>query len=534
MQEAGRKKKVLWPALIFALAFLLRILHIAAIQKHSPFFDILPGDLSAYDRWAVRIVEQGWLGREIFYQDPLYPYFLALLYKIFGRDFFWVYLVQALLGASTATIIVLLGRRVLNATAGIIAGALFAMYGPAVYFDGLLLKVSLAAFLLTLSVYLLLRRDLQENGAGLFFAGLFLGLACLVRANFLLVIPVFFVAAAADRQMLFGKRIFLALVVLGGVVSVLGPVAARNYYVGNEFVLTTAQAGPNFFIGHNPRANGTYVGLPFVRADATHEQDDFKQEAEKRMGRRLAPAEVSRYWLNQGVEFIKNNPLADLMLTGRKLLLFLNFYEMPDNLNMYFQKRYSGVLQVLPTHFGMLAPFFLLGLLGMLSERRLPALIVFSVQVVYIASVIIFYVLARYRMAAVPLFCLSAGYGLFMLQNQFRMAQWRRLGASLLVVAVGFWLSNLQMFKPLDFTHSYYDEGVAYEMKGAPGKAISSYEAALAIDPDYLLVLKRLGRLQLHQKDYQGARRTFQKMITLVPDSTEAKFGLMMLDKLGL
>ena len=70
------------------LAFLLRFLHIAAIYKSSPFFDVLPGDLGAYDRWAKRIVEQGWLGNEVFYQDPLYSYFLAVLYKVAGRDFF--------------------------------------------------------------------------------------------------------------------------------------------------------------------------------------------------------------------------------------------------------------------------------------------------------------------------------------------------------------------------------------------------------------------------------------------------------------
>ena len=75
----------------------------------SPFFDVLAGDLGAYDRWAKRIVEEGWLGKEVFYQDPLYPYFLAVLYKIVGRDFFWIYTIQAFLGAWTAVLLVLLG-----------------------------------------------------------------------------------------------------------------------------------------------------------------------------------------------------------------------------------------------------------------------------------------------------------------------------------------------------------------------------------------------------------------------------------------
>ena len=60
---------------------------------------------------------------------------------------------------------------------------------------------------------------------------------------------------------------------------------------------------------------------------------------------------------------------------------------------------------------------FLLGLLGMMFERRTAPLALFFIQVVYMVSVIIFYVFARYRMVAVPLFCLPAGYGLFMMKR---------------------------------------------------------------------------------------------------------------------
>jgi hypothetical protein len=99
MQEAKGQRILIWAVAVFILAFLLRFLHIAAIYKNSPFFEIFPGDLGGYDRWATSIVEYGWLGKDIFYQDPLYPYFLAFFYKLIGRDFFWIYTVQALLGA---------------------------------------------------------------------------------------------------------------------------------------------------------------------------------------------------------------------------------------------------------------------------------------------------------------------------------------------------------------------------------------------------------------------------------------------------
>jgi len=534
MLKARGQSIHIWALAIFSLAFGLRVLHVAAIYKNSPFFDILPGDLNNYDRWARQIVAQGWLGKEIFYQDPLYPYFLALFYKVIGRDFFWLYTTQAFLGGLTSLLLVVLGNRLFGRSVGIFAGLLYGLYGPAIYFDGLVLKVTLSTFLFTLAIYLFLSKELKEAGPNHYFSGLCLGLACLTRANFLLLLPVVFGAILLHKPAGLAKRLSLAFLFLAGLITALGPVVARNYYVGHELVLTTAQAGQNFYIGHNPDATGTYIKLPFVRPDPLYEQEDFKKEAEDRTGRKLNAGEVSQFWLQQAMTFIKTEPLADLKLSARKLWLFLNNYEIPDNHNFYFHKRYSGILQVVPVSFGLVAPFFLLGLLGMLLAKRAAPLFLFFVQVVYMVSVIMFYVFSRYRMVALPLFCLSAGYGLFMLQSQFRLGQWRKLGASLLIVAVGFGIANSKASQPFDFSHSYTDEGIAYEMRDEPEKARKSYEAALEINPGYRRALDKLGKLQLQLKDYKGARKTYTRILAVDPESVEAKYQVMLLDKLGL
>jgi 4-amino-4-deoxy-L-arabinose transferase-like glycosyltransferase len=534
MPKAKGKSILFGASAVFILAFVLRIIHVVSIYKTSPFFDILPGDLGAYDRWANRIVENGWLGKDIFYQDPLYPYFLAFFYKVIGRDFFWIYMIQAFMGACTSLLLIMLGHKVFNRSAGIFAGLLYALYGPAIYFDGLLLKVTLSAFLLTLSIYLFLAKELKEVSLGHYLSGLFFGLACLTRANFLLLLPVIFIATLVHKNAILKKRFGMAVLFFIGVLTALGPIVARNYVVGNDLVLTTAQAGQNFYIGHNPDANGTYILLPFVRPDPLHEQEDFKKEAEKRTGRKLSSSEASRYWLQQGLDFIRDQPLLDLKLTGKKLLLFINNYEIPDNHNFYFHQRYSKILQILPVSFGLLAPFFLLGLLGMLFERRTAPVLLFFIQVVYIFSIILFFVFSRYRMVVLPLFCLSAGYGLSMLQIQFRMGHMRRLGGSLVIVVLGFAIANFQVSEPLDFSHSYTDEAIAYEMKGEAQQALNSYQQALEINPMYLRALNRLGKLQLQQKEYAGARITYRKVLAIDPDSVAAKYQIMLLDKKDL
>ena len=55
MQKAKGQKILIRAFAIFILAFVLRIFHIAAIYKNSPFFAVLPDDLGAYDRWASKI-----------------------------------------------------------------------------------------------------------------------------------------------------------------------------------------------------------------------------------------------------------------------------------------------------------------------------------------------------------------------------------------------------------------------------------------------------------------------------------------------
>jgi tetratricopeptide (TPR) repeat protein len=243
---------------------------------------------------------------------------------------------------------------------------------------------------------------------------------------------------------------------------------------------------------------------------------------------------VSRYWLHQGLDYVRSHPFQDLQLTGRKILLFFNNYEIPDNHNYYFHQRYSPVLRILPVSFGMVAPFLLLGLLGMLFSGRTGPRFCFLIQVIYTASVILFYVFSRYRMVILPLFCLTAGYGLFMLQDQFTRARWRQLVLNLLVVILGFGVANLKVIDSFDFSHTFTDEGIAYELKEKQEKAIASYRQALAVNPDYLRALERMGQLQLQQEDYEGARITYEKILSIDPESVEAKYQLMLLDKLGL
>src|SRR5688500_444401 len=125
--------------LIVAVALAVRLIHIWQI-KPSAFFDTLLGDANGYDQWAQRLAAGDWIGSEVFYQAPLYPYVLGMIYAIFGRDLLVVRIVQALIGSASCVLLGMAGARFFSKRVGLIAGLGLALWPSAIFFDGLLQK----------------------------------------------------------------------------------------------------------------------------------------------------------------------------------------------------------------------------------------------------------------------------------------------------------------------------------------------------------------------------------------------------------
>src|SRR5207247_9730456 len=104
--------------------------------------------------------------------------------------------------------------------------------------------------------------------------------------------------------------------------------------------------GPNFYIGTNARADGTYMSLRFGRGAPEYERQDATEPAEHALGRRLTPAEVSSYWTNRALDFIMSQPVAWLRLMVRKFALLWNATEMLDTESQYSYAEWSALVRV--------------------------------------------------------------------------------------------------------------------------------------------------------------------------------------------
>jgi hypothetical protein len=323
-----------WCAL-FLLAFALRAVAVVQYEARHPQAEAPVIDERAYDAWAREIAAGDWLGDEVFFQEPLYPYAMAVVYRALGPDRTALRLVQCALGAATCVLAGLLARRLFGALEGWLAGGILAVHGPLVWFPALLLKENLFVPLLTA---LALTLVVARRARGFFLVGLLAGLGALLRGNLLVLLPVLAVWPFLRRVVMrqteerAARAVRSSAAVLAGVVLCLAPVALRNRAVGGELVLSTSGAGTNLYGGNNAENPwGRATEFSWVRGIPEHEAGDWRREAERRTGRALGAGETSAFWRDATLRSVADDPLLHAGILWRKLRLTLGSYEVPDN-----------------------------------------------------------------------------------------------------------------------------------------------------------------------------------------------------------
>jgi len=480
---------------VFAIALCVRLLHVAALYD-SPFFHFMLGDAHTYDAWGLDLAAGNWLGQEVFYQAPLYPYFLGIVYATFGHDYLALRLVQALLGAGACALLARAGWMLFGKSAGIASGILLALYAPAIFFDGMVQKSVLSLFLLCLSLWFVARL-LERSDFGpartWFGCGLATGALVLARENAIVLAAVlvawpFFHARLLRSEPGALRRtrpFFASLALVAGLACALLPVAARNQVVGGEFHLTTSQLGTNLFIGNNPDANGSYMPLRYGRGSAKYEREDATALAEEATGRTLTPSEVSRYWTGRAIDFASSQRADWLRLMARKFALLWDAIEAVDSEDQYTVAEGSWPLRVTGrfAHFGVVAPLAVLGIFVTWGDRRRLA-VLYAEMGAYAASVLLFYVFARYRYPLVPFLVLFAGVGLtgaLRFAREATPVARATCAASVLAFAVFSNTGSPSDVKKMSAV-THYNLGNAYKVEGDPESAISHYLEALARD----------------------------------------------------
>lgn len=506
----GRRRLVAIGVAIFALAWILRFLHVLDLRA-SPLVEAPMLDEYYHVEWARSLAAGDWIGSEAFFRAPLYPYLLGLSFALFKGSAFAARIVQVSYGALTPVALFFLSRRLVPRGGDVAAGLVACLYPFLIYFDNELLIVSLIVLLDLLLLIAILRADEVPSWGRWLLAGVVMGLSAIARPNVLVFAPfvlgwVWWRERTRGPLAASGGRVapiccstpartaaarFGCLVI--GVVIVVSPVTIRNYLVEHDFVPIASQGGINFYIGNNPKADGVAALVPELGIG--WENEEGIRLAERAEGGPLKPSEVSAYWYRRGREFILGQPGAGARLLLKKLVLFWDRFELANNKDIYYFGNMSSVYRALGwLSFGVIAP---LGFLGMWACRRKPAAVLMMAFVFsYMAGVLAFFVNARYRLPVVPCLIAFGVSGILWLWERHVRRDYRRFAAGIAAVAAFAFVVNFDFYGTHvgDRAQTHNMLGLAHARMGRYGEAIAEYGRAIELSPGYSGAYNNMGR----------------------------------------
>jgi tetratricopeptide (TPR) repeat protein len=180
----------------------------------------------------------------------------------------------------------------------------------------------------------------------------------------------------------------------------------------------------------------------------------------------------------------------------------------------------------------VLAPLGLVGLVVSLKRRRAQLLGLFFVA--YVVSIVLFFVVARYRLPAVPALLAGAAYFLFEAWRWVRERRWRAIGGAALALAVLLFVVNANIYR-IDtakaFAQPHFRLGIVYGDRGLRDQAIAEYQTAIAIDPEYPKSYLNMGALLAEAGRRDEALDAFRRAIALDPSYAAARVNLAMLHR---
>ena len=541
--SAVTSRECLIVAGIVLLSLALHVVYVLQ-SRSSPFFDAPQMDALYHVEWAQALAA----GRDYqpgpFFRAPLYPWFLGGVFALFGEGLLLPRLIQAALGASCTLLVYLIARRVFERRAATVAALLSATYWVTLFYDAELLLEVLATPLYLLGIWLTLGLSDRQTRPRSFLAGAVWGLSAITRPNVLLFIPLLLPWLAAGRWR--ERRLSVLCFGLGVLLPIL-PLTAYNAAQGDR-VLISSQAGVNLWIGNNPHSDGHTAIVPGTRPDWWGGYRDAVAAAERAEGRALRPSEVSSHYTRRALDYARSNPGAWSRQMLWKLRLFWMDWELGNNEEPRFlARRFSPLMSWLPVGFGVLAGLALAGLVASRGGGR-RAFPLWGFLAVFCASVVLFFVNARFRLPVLPVLMVYAGHGVVALIDRARARRWGGL-AALGAVCLIAWAGSSRVPRVLVLeteANGYLRLGQAESRAGRPAAALELYERARALYAEHAgaapgqatggfaaaldlaihAAHMELGRARFEAGDVPAAQRSFEAALEHAPASFDALFSL--------
>ncbi|MBN2183793.1 MAG: tetratricopeptide repeat protein [Candidatus Krumholzibacteriota bacterium] len=525
--------------LILAVGAVFRVVYLIQLSR-ADIGEILPLDMTFYKELAGRIASGGGMDGQVISFNPLYPFFLGAVFRVFGDGLIWIRMIQSVAGLATIFLLFVSGRFLGRkgdgdisdgAATGLTAAATGLLYPQFLLYEGSLLATTFITFITTASFTLSLFIDaaLKERsrimifsramptGIAAFTLGILLGGGALGRPNLffllILLIPLWLIVRGGKR--IDGVR--LAVFCAAGVAIMLLPPVIYNAAHTGRFVPVTTHGGINFYIGNRPGATGIYAAPEGMRSDMRGLIEDAETFAEKESGRDMSPAEVSDYWFGRSREWVFEEPGAFLRLLSRKFVLFWNGTEVSDIIEISIFRRECGALWFLFVPFSAISILAFSGFCVLLYFRRNRGVPLIFLSAA-LGSIMLFYINSRYRIPSVPVLIVAAALSVTTLAEWVRRGKWVHASVLMAVsIAVLFSMAGRNIVA-VDKSAAYTFAGNHFMKTGEFAKGEEAFAQAYRMAPGKVMTNINYGRALLKGGDTARARDLYSSAFEIDPD----------------
>ncbi len=493
-------------------------------------------DQERFVRLAKEFIHRNWLGEKYQTFSPIYSYFLAVIFKIFGENLNYVLGFQMVLGVLAIAVFYKTAKLLFqNVWVGLVAASLAAFYGPFLYYEGLIKRDILIAYSFLFGLYSLLRGLNSHQALYFFLAGLSIGFATILRPHILPMFLVIYLMWGVPRDFQFPKK-FNGLFILGLLIMIL-PLAIRNNALGRNDILSSPDP-EIFWIGNTYDASG----IDYVILDST------KRLSQETQGRVLKTFQVL-------LREIKLHPRSYGELYLRKIKMFFNGYEIPGNVNFQLYRELNKSLRWVLFDFKIICPLALLGLI--LAYKKFPHISLLYLFLISLSlNILVFHIQSRYRIVVVPFFLLFASYTLYSFYQFLKQREFLKFIQLFLLLGFMFLLTKpdesfiAKYFKGsirlLDYVnlsnayiHSYkWNQGkLTLKQRDVLFSQAVFYLNKVSMNPNKKLVagshdvitLLNQGIVHYNLGQSEKAKSVFQNILSLEPPNETAEFYLKLM-----
>lgn len=385
----------------------------------------------------------GTLPAEPFYRAPGYALLLATLrgLGVSAAGLFPAALIfGAILHAINAGLVARLARKWFGVAAGVLAGLLAALHPVFVHYSTQALDAAPALTLLLLGLNFFAAAETGGDLGAWFGASMSWAAAALMRPNYLLVWVALPIIAVTKLGSAAGAKWPRALAALGGA-GLFVALAGWQWRIAGTPGFLPTQGPYNFWAANEPGAHGRYYVQHFSLPANLARQNPARAETflrfEQETGR--APrdlAEANAYWRQRTVAELAGHPFAWLGRLARKTYALLNDWEQYNNKTFAFHQARSPWLRWNPLSWGLLLVLGTAGFARLAIETPRTAAALAAVTGTLAASVILFFVSARFRLPLAALLCVTAGGALGGHRFWWTWPRSRQLALGAMLIAV--------------------------------------------------------------------------------------------------